>query len=78
MQTEAGRERRRHNLAGRVTRASFPVRHSVGEFIAGFPCNVIGHHWVEIPRPLWRSRVDHRRRMHFKCSRCLLNGQFTN
>jgi len=78
MQADVGRERRRHDLAGRVTRATFPVRHSVGEFVASFPCNVVGHHWVEMPRPLWRSRGNEGRKMHFKCSRCLQQAEFTN
>jgi hypothetical protein len=78
MQAYPGRERRRRHLAGRVARVTFPVRHSVGEFIEGFPCNVIGHHWVEIPRTQRRRRLDGDRKMHFKCSRCFLEGRFTN
>jgi hypothetical protein len=72
---EAGRDRRRHDLAGRVARATFPVRHAVDGMIDGFPCNVIGHHWVEIPRLPRRGRPD---RMHFRCSRCLVTATFTN
>lgn len=74
MQADTGRERRRRDLPGRVARAAFPVRHSVGAFIEGFPCNVIGHHWVEIPRSLRRSTVSDGHRMRFKCSRCFLMG----
>lgn len=77
MPAHAGRERRRQDLAGRVTRATFPVRHSVGELVGGFPCSVIGHRWVEMPRPPWRSKKDDHR-MHFRCSRCRLMGEFTN
>jgi hypothetical protein len=73
MQADAGRERRRRDLAGRVARATYPVRNSVGEFIEGFPCNVIGHYWVEIPQPIRRSKNDGHR-MRFKCSRCVLMG----
>jgi hypothetical protein len=72
MQADAGRERRRRDLAGRVARATFPVRYSVGAFIEGFPCNVIGHHWVEIPRLRRRSKENDGRRMRFECSRCFL------
>ena len=78
MQADAGRERRRRDLTGRVARATFPVRFSAGELIHGFPCNVIGHHWVEIPRLLRRSRVNDDRKMRFKCSRCSLTAGFTN
>jgi hypothetical protein len=78
MYAETGRERRRRDLAGRITRATFPVRQSIGALVAGFPCNVIGHHWVEIPRARWRSSTSGDRRMHFRCSRCQRTGEFTN
>ena len=74
MQVDAGRERRRRDLVGQVARATYPVRQSVGEFIEGFPCNVIGHYWVEIPRPLRRSKANEAHRMRFRCSRCFLMG----
>jgi hypothetical protein len=51
----------------------YPVRNPVGEFIEGFPCNVIGHYCDEIPRPLRRRKNDGHR-MRFKCSRCVLMG----
>lgn len=72
MESFAGRERRKRDLAGRIARATFPVRRSVGEFIGGLPCNVIGHHWVDIPQ--WRSRVNAGHRMRFRCSRCSMRG----
>lgn len=73
MDSFAGRERRRRDLAGRFARATFPVRHSVGEFIEGLPCNVIGHRWVEIPQSFLRSKAAGHR-MRFKCSRCSMSG----
>lgn len=74
MEIFAGRERRRRDLAGRVARATFPVRHSVGEFVEGLPCNVIGHHWVEISPLLRRTKVSDGHRLRFKCSRCSMRG----
>ena len=69
------RERRRRDLRGRVARASYPVRYAVGEFVDGFPCNVIGHRWVEIPDP--RGRRE-RKKIRFRCSRCAMTAGFTN
>jgi len=71
-------ERRRHDLAGRIARATFPIRYSYGEFLDGFPCNIVGHHWVEVPELLRRSKRSDGRKMRFKCSRCFLTGGFTN
>jgi hypothetical protein len=65
-----GTERRRRDLPGRVARATWPARQAIGSFVEGFPCNVIGHRWVEIPRSLRRSKFDGGKRMRFKCSRC--------
>jgi hypothetical protein len=68
-------ERRRRDLRGRFARATYPVRSKVGEFIDGLPCNVIGHHWVDISRPAERVRD---RKLRFKCSRCNMTAGFTN
>lgn len=65
-----GSERRRHDLPGRLVRATWPARHAVSSFVEGLPCNVIGHRWVEVPRALRRTRHDDGRRLRFKCSRC--------
>jgi hypothetical protein len=62
-------DRRRRDFRGRVARATYPVRYAVGEAIDGFPCNFIGHRWVEVPDP--RRRRD-RRRMRIRCKRCLM------
>jgi hypothetical protein len=69
-------ERRRRDLRGRVARASYPVRQALGEFASGFPCNVIGHRWIEV-RPGFGG-VAAQGKMHFKCARCALSAGFTN
>ncbi len=68
-------ERRRRDLRGRVARATYPVRHAVGEVIDGFPCNFIGHRWVEVREPARRRQGN---KMRFRCSRCLMTAGFTN
>jgi len=68
-------ERRRRDLRGRVARATYPVRYAVGELVDGFPCNVIGHRWVEIPDPHGRREG---RKIRFRCSRCSMTAGFTN
>jgi hypothetical protein len=68
-------ERRRRDLRGRVARATYPVRNAVGEFIGGFPCNVIGHRWIEVPDP---GRRKENRKMRFRCSRCSMSAGFSN
>jgi hypothetical protein len=68
-------ERRRRDLRGRVARATYPVRYAVGGFIQGFPCNVIGHRWVEVRDARGRREG---RKMRFKCSRCSMTAGFTN
>jgi hypothetical protein len=68
-------ERRRRDLRGRVARATYPVRYAVGGFIAGLPCNVIGHRWIEVRDP--RARREGKK-MRFKCSRCSMTAGFTN
>jgi hypothetical protein len=65
-----GAERRRRDLPGRVARATWPVRRRLGTIVGNFPCNVIGHKWVEIPRALRRIKFSDSRRMRFRCSRC--------
>ena len=73
-----GHERRRRNLAGRLARVTYPVRCATAGAIEGFPCNVIGHHWVEVPRILRRSARSSGERMRFRCSRCSQVGGFSN
>jgi hypothetical protein len=65
-----GTERRRIDLPGRMARVTWPARHAVGGIVTGFPCNVIGHHWVEIPMTVRRSSYGLARHLRFKCSRC--------
>lgn len=74
--TPLRRERRRRDLRGRLARATYPVRNAVGEFVDGMPCNLIGHHWVEVSRAVRLAHAD--RKMHFKCSRCQMTAGFTN
>jgi hypothetical protein len=73
-----GRERRRRDLRGRVARVAYPARHAVEELVEGFPCNLFGHHWVEVPQGLRRSARSTGERMRFRCSRCFLVGGFSN
>jgi hypothetical protein len=68
-------ERRRRDLRGQVARATYPVRSAVGEFIGAFPCNVIGHRWIEVPDPRRRREG---RKVRFTCSRCSMSAGFTN
>jgi hypothetical protein len=54
------------------------IDHAWGEFLAGFPCNVLDHHWVEKP-PSQTSRQGRAEgRMEFKCSRCPVVAGFSN
>ena len=76
--TYEGPDRRRSDVTGLVTRATFPVREAARDFLEGFPCNVVGHHWTEVPRGLQSRRERHSGRMRFKCSRCYLTGGFSN
>ena len=75
-------ERRRRDVVGRIARATFParfvLRESVSDFIAGFPCNVIGHRWLEVPSSHLSARARTAHRMRFKCSRCFLTAGFSN
>ena len=68
-------ERRRQGLGPRVARAAFPVRRAIDSFLVDFPCNVIGHRWVELRGP--RQPVGPRR-MVFRCRRCSRVGGFSN
>jgi len=52
------------------------VRHAVGEFVEGLPCNVIGHRWVEESRAVRRARGG--KKIRFKCARCHMHAGFTN
>lgn len=66
----AGTDRRRRDVSGRLARATWPARRTFRGIVENFPCNVIGHRWVEIPRALRRTNRNDGRRMRFKCSRC--------
>jgi hypothetical protein len=69
-------ERRRRDLRGRLARATYPVRHAVGDFIYALPCAFVGHRWVEGSRSLYRERG--RKKIRFKCARCRMHAGFTN
>ena len=65
-----GPERRRRDLPGRLTRATWPARRAVGSFVEGLPCNVIGHRWVEIPLAKRRSQFSDPKQVRFRCTHC--------
>ncbi len=69
-------DRRRRDLRGRVARATYPVRHAVGEFIYALPCKFVGHRWVEASRSIRRERGH--KKIRFKCARCHMHAGFTN
>ena len=69
-------ERRRRGFGPRVARLTFPARRAAGDFMAGFPCNFIGHKWVEVPRRR-RQPGDGPRVIRFACSRCSMPADFT-
>jgi hypothetical protein len=75
-------DRRRHDIAGRVARATYPIRtgllESFNDLSQELPCRLLGHHWVEVPEVLRRSAKSDGRKMRFKCSRCYLTAGFTN
>jgi hypothetical protein len=50
----------------------------VDSFLEDFPCNMIGHHWVEVPEVLRRSSRNDGKRLRFKCSRCYMTGGFSS
>jgi hypothetical protein len=66
-------EQTRGNLRPDV--ATTPARQSVGGFLQGLPCAFVGHRWVEASRT---RRVNGRRTIRFKCSRCSVAAGFTN
>jgi hypothetical protein len=70
-------ERRRRGFGPRVARLTFPARRAAGEFADGFPCNLLGHKWVEIPRSVRRTQPGDPARIRFACSRCSLPADFT-
>lgn len=72
-----GRDRRRHGFVPRVARITWPARNAADEFLGAFPCNLIGHRWVEIPQSLRRSARSDGWRLRFACSRCSQQGGFT-
>lgn len=48
-------------------------------FIEGFPCNVIGHKWHEVPLSLRVSKFNRDPdRLRFRCQRCGLMSGGTN
>lgn len=77
------RDRRRHTPIARLSRLTYPARSTVSSsftsFLSGFPCNIIGHRWVEVPeilrRSLYRGRVT-QGRLRFRCSWCSMTGGF--
>ena len=69
-------DRRRRDLRGRLARATYPVRHAVGEFVYALPCKFVGHRWVEASRSNRRERG--RKRLRFRCVRCRMHAGFTN
>ena len=76
--TSSHTERRRRDLSGRFGRATFPARQAAQDFLEGFPCNLIGHRWVEVPEALRRSVRNDGKRLRFKCSRCYMTAGFSN
>lgn len=74
-------ERRRRDLAGRVARATFPIRSGIDELLDGLgdlSCRIIGHAWKEVPASHLSARAREAHRMRFRCSRCHLMGGFSN
>jgi hypothetical protein len=71
------KERRRRDLSGRILRAVYPARAACVAVLEGFPCNIIGHRWQEIPALLRRSGRSDGSRLQFRCRRCGLVGGFT-
>jgi hypothetical protein len=70
-------DRRRHGFVPRVARLTFPARRAADDFLAGFPCSLIGHNWVEIPRSHRRKSGSDGARIRFACSRCSQEADFT-
>lgn len=77
-------QRRRTSLPARVSRLTYPVRRGLddflGSFLDSFPCNLIGHHWVEVPQS-FRRGIRHDREgtaLRFHCSRCHRAAGFSN
>ena len=70
-------DRRRHGFVPRVARLTFPARRAADDFLAGFPCTLIGHRWVEIPQARRRKVYIDSARIRFECSRCHRNADFT-
>jgi len=65
-------ERRKRDVRNRLRRATWTARENLGDFIEGFPCNLIGHNWVEVPQLLRVSATSDGKKMIIKCSRCHL------
>lgn len=74
----AVRDRRRHDLAGRVARATYPDREAAAGAMESLPCRLLGHRWVEVPESLRRSARSDGAKMRFRCSRCSLVAGFSN
>jgi hypothetical protein len=78
MSTTPTIERRRRDPLSRVARATYPVRKVFDGFLSGFPCNITGHKWLEVPETLRRSARSDGSRMRFQCHRCGIVGGFSN
>ncbi len=76
MSTTPTVERRHRDPLSRVARATYPARRAFDGAVSGFPCNVIGHKWVEVPETLRRSARNDGSRLRFRCHRCGMVGGF--
>lgn len=75
MQTlPAGRDRRRRDLAGRVARATYPMRAALGHSehpVGGFLCSVLGHTTArEVPYSLRSRHARAEGLVEYACPRC--------
>lgn len=71
-------ERRRRGLRPLLARATWPVRRVVDRAIGGFPCNLVGHRWNEVPRSLRSPAARAMGRLEFACRRCSTRAGFSN
>jgi len=72
-------DRRRKGFGPGVARLTYPARNAFDDLLQGFPCNLIGHSWVEVPQTLRRSaRNQSAERMRFQCRRCSVLGGFSS
>jgi len=73
-------DRRRHGRRALIARATvgrlWPVVRAAEAFLEGWPCNTVGHRWVEIS-PGLRSRAERASgKVPFKCGRCGIRAGF--